>query len=337
MSNLSAFHGAALGQASAQGQTNVLPDTDSPVVTLTRLYTYQSYFDSTLLEKALLQQNPQDPIATTTKEDLQLTGYGIGLHPSSETPVAVQLRTGGKSATSSPLVLKPGMVYFPSGTQKGYGFSGFTFGLPFGWLGGGMVTLTIYQMPSSKSAYDTNSEVIFHRTRMKVYQPANLVAAPPGAGQISEAPYNWPLRFPWTQAQRGISATSAVSQRGQSTFGVVKPSKVIMVLRGLTTLAAPATMRLIFQATDDFSRDVNNAVTLTNPVSVDVTWPAFTSVGAAGNLAVQNPNILLTDTNSATVSAAVRLAANDGGVVCVDTSGGALANCFVDFVRYGQL
>lgn len=334
MSKMSAFYGAALGQAPAVGQTTVLPDTESPVVTLTRLYPYQSYFDSALLEKALQRQNPQDPIATLTKEDLQLTGYGIGLHPSSETPVAVQLRTGGKSATSSPLVLKPGMVYFPSGTEKGYAFSGFTFGLPFGWLGGGMATLAIYQMPSSKSAYDTNSEVIFHRTRMKVYQPAQLVAAPPGAGQISQAPYNWPLRFPWVEAERGAQN---ISQRGQATFAMVKPSKVVMVLRGLTTLAAPATMRLIFQATDDFSRDVDNAVTLTNPVSVDVTWPAFTSVGAAGNLAVQNPTLLLTDTNSSTASAAVRLAANQGGVVCVDTSGGALANCFVDFVRYGQL
>jgi hypothetical protein len=334
MSNLSAFYGAALGQSPAQGQTNVLPDTDSPVVTLTRLYPYQSYFDTALLEKALQQQNPQDPIATLTKEDLQLTGYGIGLHPSSETPVAVQLRTGGKSSTSSPLVLKPGMVYFPSGTEKGYAFSGFTFGLPFGWLGGGMATLCIYQMPSSTSAYDTNSEVIFHRTRMRVYQPAQLVAPPAGAGQISQAPYNWPLRFPWTQALRGANS---ISQRGQSTFSVVKPSKVIMALRGVSTLAAPATMRLIFQATDDFSRDVNNAVTLTNPVYIDVTWPAFNSVGAGGNLAVQNPTILLTDTNNATASAAVRLAANDGGVVCVDTSGGALAGCHVDFVRYGQL
>lgn len=328
-SKLSAYYGAALGQVAAQGQTSVLPDTESPVVTLTRLYPYQSYFDSTELEKALVQQNPQDPIATLTKEDLQLPGYGIGLHPSSETPVAVQLRTGGKSATSSPLVLKPGMIYFPSGTERGYGFSGFSFGLPFGWLGGGMATLVIYQMPSSKSAYDTNTEVIFHRQRMKVFQPADLVVAPPGVGQISKAPFNWPLRFPWTQAVR---STANLSQRGQATFAVVRPTKTIWVLRGLTTLAAPANMRMIFQATDDFTRTPNNLVVLTDPIFQDVTWPAFASIGAGGDLAVQNPQFVFNQDVFPT-----RVAANDGGVVLVDNSGGALTGCFVDVVRYGHL
>lgn len=330
MSKLSAFYGAALGQVSAQGQTNVLPDTESPVVTLSRLYPYQSYFDSTDLEKAIVQQNPQDPIATLTKEDLQLPGYGIGLHPSSETPVAVQLRTGGKSATSSPLVLKPGMVYFPSGTERGYGFSGFTFGLPFGWLGGGLATLVIYQMPSSKSAYDTNAEVIFHRQRMKVYQPADLVAAPAGPGQLSQAPYNWPLRFPWVEAVRSQSLN--ISQRGQATFSVVKPTKVIMALRGVSTLAAAASMRMIFQATDDFTRNPNNIVSPLNPIYQDVSWPAFASVGAGGDLATQNPQIFF-DHNTFPP----RVAANNGGVVLVDTSGGALSGCFVDVVRYGHL
>lgn len=328
--SMNSYFGAALGQVAATGQTNVLPDTESPVVTLSRLYPYQSYFDSALLEKAIVQQNPQDPIATLTKEDLQLPGYGIGLHPSSETPVAVQLRTGGKSATSSPLVLKPGMVYFPSGTERGYGFSGFTFGLPFGWLGGGMATLVIYQMPSSKSAYDTRSEVIFHRTRLKIYQPADLVAPPAGAGQISQAPYNWPMRFPWTQAVRGASS---ISQRGQSTFSVVAPTKVMLALRGVSSLAANTNVRLIFQATDDFTRDPNNLVSLTNPLFQDVTFPLYASLGAGGNLATQNPVVLLNHDQPAS-----RLAANDGGVVAVDASGaGTLAGCFLDVVRYGQL
>jgi hypothetical protein len=330
MSNLSAYFGAATGQVAAQGQTSVLPDTESPVVTLSRLYPYQSFFDSALLEKAIVQQNPQDPIATLTKEDLQLPGYGIGLHPSSETPVAVQLRTGGKSATSSPLVLKPGMIYFPSGTERGYGFSGFTFGLPFGWLGGGLATLVIYQMPSSKSAYDTNAEVIFHRQRLKIFQPADLVAPPAGPGQISQAPFNWPLRFPWVEAVRGASS---ISQRGQSTFGVVRPTKVLLALRGVSTLAADTSVRLVFQATDDLTRDPNNLVSLTNPVFQDVTFDAYASLGAGGNLATQNPMVLVDHNQPAS-----RLAANQGGVVAVDTSGaGTLAGCFLDVVRYGHL
>jgi hypothetical protein len=330
MSNFNAFASAALGQIAAQGKTNVLPDTESPVVTLSRLYPYQSYFDSALLEKAIVQQNPQDPIATLTKEDLQLPGYGIGLHPSSETPVAVQLRTGGKSATSSPLVLKPGMVYFPSGTERGYGFSGFTFGLPFGWLGGGMATLVIYQMPSSKSAYDTRSEVIFHRQRLKIYQPADLVAPPAGAGQIAQAPYNWPMRFPWVEAVR---SAANISQRGQATFSVVAPTKVMLALRGVSSLGANTNVRLVFQATDDFTRDPNNLVTLTNPIFQDVTFNAYTSLGAAGNLATQNPVVLLDHNTPAS-----RLAANNGGVVAVDASGaGTLTGCFLDVVRYGQL
>lgn len=77
---------------------------------------------------------------------------------------------------------------------------------------------------------------------------------------------------------------------------------------------------------------MNGSVVLTNPVFVDVTFPAFASVGAGGDLATQNPVVLLDHNNPAT-----RLAANDGGVVAVDTSGGALAGCYVDAVRYGHL
>lgn len=326
---MSDYFKAARGQITSSGKVQVIPDTESPVVTFTRFYNYQSYFDSALLEKAIQQQNPQDPIATLTKEDVQLAGYGIGLHPSSETPVAIILKTGGKSGTSSPLVLKPGQVYFPSGTDKGQAFSGFSFGLPFGWLGGGIATLIVYQVPSAKSAWDTNAEVIFHRQRLKVYEPAALVAPPAGAGQLSQAPYNWPMRFPWPHALRGATA---IAQRGQATFAITRPTKTILALRGVSTLAAPATARLVFQATDDLTRDVNGNVVLTNPVFVDVTFPAFASFGAGGDLATQNPVVLLDHNNPAT-----RLAANDGGVVVVDTSGGALAGCYVDAVRYGHL
>lgn len=320
---------AARGQISSTGKVQVIADTDSPVVTFTRLYNYQSYFDSALLERAILQQNPQDPIATNTREEVQLSGYGVGLHPSSETPVAVVLKTGGKSGTSSPLILKPGHVYFPSGTERGLGFSGVSFGLPFGWLGGGMATLIIYQVPSAKSAWDTNAELIFHRQRLKVYAPDDLVEPPGGPGQVYQAPYNWPMRFPWTHAIRGVNN---VAQRGQATFAITRPTKVILALRGVDALAAPAPMRLVFQATDDLTRNENGNVVLPDPVYVDVTWPAFASLGGAGNLASADP-VLLLDHNSP----AVRLAANDGGVVCVDGSGGALAGCYVDAVRYGHL
>lgn len=319
---------AARGQVSSNGKVQVIADTDSPVVTFTRLYNYQSYFDSALLEKAIQQQNPQDPIATNTREEVQLSGYGIGLHPSSETPVAVVLKTGGRSGTSSPLVLKPGQVYFPSGTERGLGFSGLSFGLPFGWLGGGMATLVIYQVPSAKSAWDTGAEVLFHRQRMKVYAPTDLAAAP-APGKISQAPYNWPMRFPWPHALRGVNS---VAQRGSATFAITRPTKVILALRGVNTLAAAAAMRLVFQATDDLSRDVNGNVVFTDPVFEDVTWPAFASLGGAGDLANADPVIQLNFLTPAT-----RLAANDGGVICVDASGGALAGCYVDVVRYGHL
>jgi len=128
------------------------------------------------------------------------------------------------------------------------------------------------------------------------------------------------------------SASLNISQRGQSTFSVVRPTKTIWALRGLSTLGAPAAMRMIFQATDDFTRNPNNIVSPLNPIFQDVTWPAFASIGAAGNLATQNPQFVFNQDVFPT-----RIAANNGGVVLVDNSGGALSGCFVDVVRYGHL
>lgn len=323
MSNRDNYVQAALGappKSIVSDRTVLLPDVAAPVVTISTVYPMQSYFDSTLLEKAILTQNPADPIVASTKNEIQMNGYGIGLHPSSETPVAVQLKVGNKTDASSPLILKPGQVYFPSGRQKGHAFGGLSYGLPFGWLGGGLATLVVFQTPDADVKWDANTEVIFHSFRAIVMQPSEVTA---------DAPKNWPTRFPWGQALRG---SGSIPQKGSPVLSV-QPTRTMMVLRNIAELGAPRTMRVVFQGTDDVNRDSNSVVVLTSPLFSEVTWPSFAALGASGNLTAACPALMLGELFS-------RVAANNGGIRLinsieeVDTG---LDGAYVDIVRYGVL
>ena len=133
--------------------------------------------------------------------------------------------------------------------------------------------------------------------------------------------YN-PSRFPWTQAPFG--------QAGAGVIGV-EPTRTLVTLRGFSSLASPADMRLIFQGTNEFARSSTDAVVLTNPVYEDITWPEFSSFGTSGNLATQNPTLVLN-------GAIARLGADDGGLAAVEISGSALiSGGYIDVVRYGRL
>ena len=310
------------GIGASSGVVSSMPEISAPAGQISRQFAYQSYFDDTLLEAALLEQSANEPIVASTSKEEQIPGYAIGLHPSSQTPVAIEFRLGGQPSSSHAITLKPGQILRPHGHPRGGGpgqFSGFRWGLPFGWLGGGMAHLLVFQTSDSDVLWAGNPEVIFHRTRMVIEDPAALPA--------TRAPMNWPLRFPWINAVRGASG---INQRGQPNIGIV-PTKVLMSLR-LDTLSAPATMRLAFQGSNDFGVDSAGAIIPAETVGVEHTWGTWAPpAGGAGNLATSFQIDYLSDRG-------VRLAADDGGVCLIDVSvGGDLIGEYVDVVRYGTL
>lgn len=304
-------------------QASILPDVHSPAIQISHVYPFQSYFDSTLLETALVRQPPNDPIVVPfltsgevdpTNGEIQVPGYAIGLHPSSQTPVAVQFKVGGQRATSAPVVLKPGQVIRPHGLIKDMGsgsFSGFRMGLPFGWLGGGLATVVVFLTPDSNVTWTEHTEVLFHRARYAIAAPGDIT---------SPFPKNWPLRFPWSQAFSDIQ-----SQQGKASIGV-SPTRTLMMLRS-TALAAPANFRMLFQGSNDFGLDSAGAVITTEAASVEVAWPTYASHAVTG--VSDYPVIELPGPVS-------RLAADDGGVAFSSTDA-AIQGGFVDVVRYGTL
>lgn len=297
-------------------------DVLTPAFSIAKQFLFQSYFDSTLLQNALLQQFVG--VGIVDAELVDIKGYAIGLHPSSQTPVGVRFNASDSRTQKSPVyVLKPGQVIRPTGGSKTHAFAGFSWGLPFGWLGGGLANLVVFKTADADVLWSSNAEVIFHRSRYEVVQP----------GDITDAPNNWPMRFPWPLA--ASSASGSTPQYGQPMIAIVEPTKTLMVLRGVRELDAPAIVRMLFQATEDVGVNSAGAAVLTTPAFVDITWDAFVdlaSLGGAGNLSTNDPVQVFTN------EAQVRLAADQGGVQFVDMSGLSIFDgAFIDIVRYGKL
>ncbi len=317
--SLSSFAAQARGARPAIQQHTILPDTDSPGVALTQLFAYQSYFDSTLLEKAILTQSQNEPIVGSTKVTANVGGYMFGLHPSSQTPVAIRPIVGGSTASPQAIILKPGQTYRPHGRIEGRPghFSGFDWGLPFGWLGGGVATLYVFPASDARVEWNGDPEVLFHRQRMKIVAPAALPA---------NASKNWPVRFPWTQALRGASS---VPQSGAAIISVGTPTRVEMSLR-LASMVTASTMRMLIQESNDFGLDSAGAIIPAEALFDDYVWGTYAAAGGAGNLSTHYP-VQQYD------GPLVRLAADDGGVCLVDISASTLTNAYVDICRYGRI
>lgn len=318
LSSLHDFRAAAQGIGSAK-QHPILPDTSSPGVALTALFAYQSYFDSTLLEKAILLQAQNEPIVDSTLKRSNVGGYSFGLHPASQTPVAVQPIIGGQGGSPQAVILVPGQIYRPHGrpgNEAGH-FSGLNWGLPFGWLGGGMATLYVFPSADADVHWNGRPEIIIQRQRMAIIQPAAM----PGA-----APKNWPFRFPWTQAVRGADS---VSQKGAGLISLGEPTRTLISLRS-DSLTNPASARFVFHEDNDFDLDAAGAVIPDQARFIDYTFGSYAVSGAA-NLTSQYP---VDDLSTGPIN---RLAADDGGMMIMDASGGSLAGLFVDVVRYGRL
>lgn len=316
LTSVASFAATARGQAPTDVRPPI-PTTLGPAQQISRTFLYQSYYSDSLLEKAILTQNPNDPIVASTLKTETIPGYAIGLHPCSETPVAIVFQIGGQPSTAGAITLVPGQVVRPYGLPheaSSGSFSGFNWGLPFGWLGGGLATIVVFQTPDSDVSWGGCNEILFHRQRLVI---ADMAALPANASK------NWPMRFPWQQALSG--ATSFV-QKGQPNL-IVEPTKILMRLR-LNTLAAPALMRIIFQGDQDFDIDSTGAQVATPVVAIDKSWGTWASAGA-GNLAAQHQLLSMDDR-------VFRLGADNGGV-CFASSNAALIGQYVDVARYGKL
>lgn len=305
--------------APAAAQPSVFADVLSPAQQLSQIFDYQSYFDSTLLEKAILAQAPNEPIVGSTLQEVQIGGYAIGLHPSSETPVAIQFMIGGQQSSSATLTLKPGQVLRPHGLplkDRPGSFSGFRWGLPFGWLGGGQATIVVFSSPDAKTTWNDHNEVIYHRARFLIYD----AAVPP-----SPLPLNWPQRFPWSQAIRQDTGVQ-FPQKGSASISIVEPTRVLAILRE-DTLAAAVDMRMLWIGSNDFGLDSAGTPITTEGIFQDFTWPIYSPMGLAG--VSEFPLLELG-------SDAARIAADDGTLLLL--SGDlTLIGQYVDIVRYGKL
>lgn len=318
LTSLANFAAQARGKSSVVQHT-ILPDTDSPGVALTEKFAYQSYFDDALLSTALLVQSQNEPIVGSTLKRANVGGYAFGLHPSSQAPVAVQPIVGGQSSSPQTIILKPGQIYRPHGRPGGRPghFSGFNWGLPFGWLGGGVCTLYVFPSPDADVQWPGDAEVLFHRQRFLVVNAAGLPA---------DAPKNWPLRFPWTQAVRGASS---ISQKGAAIISISNPTRIELSLR-VASLAVANDVRFVIHESNDFDTDSAGAVISGLARFREYTFGSYAAAGGAGNLSTQYPvdEILGGPLN--------RLAADDGGVVIQDITGG-FVEAYVDVCRYGRI
>jgi hypothetical protein len=281
-------------------------------------FLYQSYLDTTLQETAILVQNTNQPIiptpdvipvvASTKYRVLKYEGAGraVGLHSSSDTPLAVKFY--GSDNDSGVLLLKPGQVIQPGP------FTSMEYGLPFGWLGGGRGLLLIAHTPEAK--LDVGSalpEFIFHRTRLLIQASASPLPA---------LKRNWPLQFPWSQAVRG---TNSADQKGNPLIRVV-PTRTLLRLR--LQIAAPVAVGLVFRGSREFDESDLGVVAVAdlNSTFCEVTFPASTDPLFAPFPTISIPEDFL------------RLCLDEGGLSAFDLGNAAvLAEAEIDVVRFGRI
>lgn len=305
-------------------------EVDAPAFEVSNVFAYQSYFDTTLLSQALLRQPVGDQIVPSTLQIQQVAGYAIGLHPSSETPVAIQFDTGASQGASPTFRLKPGEVIRPFGRPKGAGspaqFSGFRWGLPFGWLGGGSAMLVVMRTADASVDWRDRGEVIFHRVRMAIVDYTNI--------GVTDVVPNWPTRFPWPYARYSDGTVSGVTQRGSPALAVT-PTRTIMrlVTGGSAGLAASSDMRIFTVGAEAWAMDVDGYVdgVSTDWMSfVDYTWGSWTPAGSAYIQNAKEVDLMPDIAN--------RLACNyNNGILLGAPAVSDLIGTHVDFIRYGVL
>jgi hypothetical protein len=272
---VSAFHGnqfAAAGRAlrSIEGADAQFSASGS-AVPLSLDFPWQS---GPLFSTAAGQQNsgalPQlptsDNINPTTKIVQQIQGYGFALSPNSETPIAVLPDSIKGSSNGAAVILAPGQTYIPGGQ-----FRSFSWGLPYGWLGGGLAPLLVLREEKGFIQWASVApEVIFHRVTVPINLTTDVVAALPNP--------NWPVRFPWPALYSTFSGGSNSSiQKPQIT---ITPTRFVCRLvsnanGGVPTIPQGVDIRLVLVQSRDADQQIIAATPNTNDANNPGATPAY--------------------------------------------------------------
>lgn len=288
------------------------------IVQFSEQFPLQSYFSAlaevtTPPSTAALQQSVNTSIVgSTLKTKANQSGYAIGLAPWSQAPVALKINFG-EGGNSAAVLLKPGQVFRPNGRES---FKGFEYGLPFGWLGGGTVTLFLFKTPAAEVWWEgTQSEVLYHRLR------TTILTAPAAAPSYK----NWPNKFPWSQMYRYIAGGPQESQQGQPTLVISQTTRVSLRLNSTADYTGDNLCAMFFWGTDDFGIGADGITAVnTDSFAEPLAWP--TGTGMQGG----RPLLSLSREVAAQAS-------NQWGISIVAPIGSALIGQTVDICRYGIL
>lgn len=311
-------------------------DPGKGVVILSELFPMQSYFSTTLLHLGVADQGVGNPIAKNTIKSQNTAGYGLALHPSSETPVAVKFEKAGVTGSTATVILKPGQVLFPFGRGREARFEGFSWGVPFGWLGGGLATLYVITSPEVHLDWPRDdAALIFHRQRMKIYAHddawADVVL-----DATTALTRNWPTRFPSPTTRRGSASASVPTLDASGSPSIrVQPTRTVFMLRA-KTIANPATLRFFILAPEAFENDV--VVPLTEAPYQELTWGTTANVGGAG---VPDQFMVQEVVGGPLATLGCERAAPNGIVAFVTAAHADLepvgSAVYLDVVRYGKI
>jgi len=291
-------------------------------------FPWQSYFDTTALGQAIAVQSPNSDIVIPT--EVPIAGFGLGLHPDSQCPIAVKFKSNAGVPDSQTMVLAPGQIVYPHGCAP---FSGFTCGIPYGWLGGGKAQLVIMKTSEAAEWWAPSSEVIIQRQRV-------LIQADGAAPAFS---YGLPIGFPWKNAKRynSVTPTAPFPQGGQAVVTAI-PTRTELKLR-LTTLAADALVLMVVKNTSPFDESQADPPALSGEAeTIPVLFPAIVGAYAyypTAGFSFPVPGGALSPAaplGYGNHSPGVLLAGDDATFCILNESGNAaLTGAYVDIVRWG--
>jgi len=298
-------------------------------------FPWQSFFDTTQLGQALAVQPPNEAIVPDTRVTVPTPGFGVGLHPDSQVPLAVKFKSGSGVSDSQVVVLVPGQIAYPHGCAP---FSGLDVGLPFGWLGGGSAQLVIMKTPAAAVWWSFSSEVVIQRQRV-------VIQADGAAPTFS---LGLPTGFPWKNALRYNATTpTAPFPQGADAIIAASPTRTELKLRlaggGAFPLAADALLLMLVRNSQFFDTGPGDPATLSNEVeavpilfrATTGTAPFFPTSGFSFPIdGIQNA----ATTGRGCHNPGVLLAGDDATFCITNVSGNAaLTGLFIDIARYGLI
>lgn len=294
------------------------------IVQINDLFALQSFFDATPETltpqgQAVLVQPKNEAIVPSTFKPTQQRGYALGLAPWSETPVAVEFILGPQGKAST-IILKPGQIVRPQGVDE---FTGFNYGIPTGWLGGGASSLCVFKTREADVKWNgIQSEIIFHRYTTTILEGV-------GAGIALTPPtyVNLPTRFPWIKNNRFVSGTLSEAQNGQGAISISEVTKMLLRLNYDGDISAGNAASVVFWGTDPFGIGADGlTANSADQYFQDIYFPDNTVV-PVGN---RSPIVSLSKEFGS-------IPANQWGFAIYAPAGSPLVGKTVNVVRYGRL